>query len=383
MDVEYFNFQTEFAVSRSQRRAFLQRWWSLGRDDPGWTPPRYAEIRQHLVDARHAHVARLHKVFLSQEAVRRPRGRTSWDLQSWVDSSGIGGASLGITTAAAGIFLDKRFEPEAAYLFLPHIINHSGCAESLFDALASACSELGVSRLIGPSSFSPYLESGLQLNYWHQTAPALAVSNPPYLPELLAQFMQPVEPILRHWRLPIPIQFAVSSAPTGLKFETLEHSRLAGDLLPLMIAACESTPGFPAPDPPEADFLLSCLPPAVHAWQATLAGEPVGFILLGPEISPVLHDWRGGRSLVARLLLPLALSRSFQHGRIYFAGVLPGFRRQGIGNQMLRQAIQAAQALGWRSLVFGPLADGSAGAALLSGAGAQMRTAYRFFNLEW
>lgn len=383
MNIEYFNFQTEHAASRSQRRAFLHRWWSLGSDDSGWTPPLYSLLRRHLVNAGHSHLQRLQVVFLSQESVRRQRGSNSLDLHAWVDSGGMGGASLGISTSAAGILLDQRLESGAAYLFTPHLINDPACAESLFDALAQACTELGVSRLVGPTSFSPYLDAGLQLDYWHQPTPYLAASHPPYLPELLAQHMQPVEPITHLWQLPLTNHDALLKKTTSLKFVTLELSRLAGDLLTLMSAACESIPGFPPPDPLEAGFLLAHLPPGTQGWLAILAGEPAGFVALGPETSPALRRWRGGRSLVARLLLPMALSRTFQHGRIYFAGVLPRFRRQGIGSQMLRQAIQAALALGWRSLVLGPLADGSAGAALLSGAGAQMRTTYRFFNLEW
>lgn len=383
MAVEYFNFQTEHAANRSQRRAFLNRWWSLGCDDSGWTPPHYPLLRQHVVNASHRHLERLEGLFLSQEAVRRQRGSNSLDLHAWVDSGGMGGASLGIATAAAGIVLDKRLEPGTAYLFSPHIINDPACAESLLDALAAACAELGISRMVGPSSFSPYLQSAVQLDYWHQPTPNLAGSNPPYLPEMLAQHMQPVEPISHLWQLPIPGHDALPTQTSGLKFETLELSRLAGDLLPLMVAACESSPGFPPPDALEAGFILAHLPQGSFSRLAVLAGEPVGFVVLSPEISPAMRRWRGGRNPAARLLLDLALRRPFQHGRIYFAGVSPRFRRQGIGSQLLRQAARLAQAQAWRSLVSCPLADGSPGAALLAGAGAHLRTAYQFFELEW
>jgi GNAT superfamily N-acetyltransferase len=383
MDVTYFNFQTEYAASRSQRRAFLQRWWSLGCDDPAWTPPCYAEYFQHLVQCRDAHTQRLRWVFLSQEAVRRRRGRNSWEMHTWVDSGGIGSASLGIFTSAAGIVLDERLDPGTAYLFLPHVINDAGCSESLFDALASTCADLEICRLLGPTSLSPYIESGVQLDYWHLPVPNLVASNPPYLPELLAQFMQPVGKPLNLWHLPISARLAPSPQVPGLRFEPLARARLADDLLPLMVAACEAMPGFPPPDRLEVSYLLSRLPPTAQAWQAIYAGEMVGFTIIGPDISPALRAWRGGRNLVARLILSLALERPFQHGRIYFASVLPAFRRQGLGRHLLHQAIQLALAAGWRSLISAPLAEGSPGAALLASAGAQRGAAYRFFELEW
>ena len=159
----------------------------------------------------------------------------------------------------------------------------------------------------------------------------------------------------RLYHLEIPPELP-PAPPTRAKLTPLEPARLATDLRPLLVAACPVWGGFPPPDTAEVDFLVNWVGRwPLFGWLADVDDQPVGFILLQPDVAPRLRQAKGGRNPLRRLWLTWASRRPAHYGRVLFAGVLPDWRGQGIGRQLLFQALLTSQQQGWQSLSIGPI----------------------------
>ncbi|MBN1219217.1 MAG: GNAT family N-acetyltransferase, partial [Anaerolineae bacterium] len=75
--------------------------------------------------------------------------------------------------------------------------------------------------------------------------------------------------------------------------------------------------------------------------------------------------------------------RPAPHGRVLYGAVLPGRRGQGIGSQLLHQAMLTAHQHGWQSLTFGPFPTVSLGAKFLKRNGAKAGQSYLLYQLEF
>jgi GNAT superfamily N-acetyltransferase len=65
---------------------------------------------------------------------------------------------------------------------------------------------------------------------------------------------------------------------------------------------------------------------------------------------------------------------------VLFAAVLPQWQGQGIGRQLLHQAILTAHQQGWQNLSIGPLPGTSPGSKFLEHQGAQARQTYLLYQ---
>jgi GNAT superfamily N-acetyltransferase len=90
----------------------------------------------------------------------------------------------------------------------------------------------------------------------------------------------------------------------------------------------------------------------------------------------------GGRNPLQRLWLRHFASRRAAQGRVLFGGVLPAWRRRGIGRQLLNQALAAAHALGWNHLHVGPIPTAAAAVDFIQAHGAQAERTYRIFRWD-
>ena len=188
--------------------------------------------------------------------------------------------------------------------------------------------------------------------------------------------MQPLGNRRCLYHLPVP-----GSVPplvdTPAELVPLEPTRLAGELRPLLVAACENEMGFAPPDNAEATFMLRWLGIApLTGWLAQVEGRPAGFVLVQPDLAPLLHRSRGGRGRLWRSWFTLAKGWRMRQGRLLLGAVLPEYRRQGIGRQLLQQVLTAAGAHDWEQVSVGPLLEESAAALLLQRFGARPRQTY-------
>jgi GNAT superfamily N-acetyltransferase len=377
MDVGYFNFSSKYAEGWWDRSSFVRHWWGLYIHDPRWVPPFYPAFRRSLEPSRNPHLSRLEPSYLSIEAMSRRRvGRRSSEL----DLSPYGMMAFEGTVATAILLRDPRRRDRTAYLSLLHCANDAESLERLLETAAFQLAEEGFNHLVAISGLSPYLGCGLLQDHWDKTPPLGTPYDPPYLMELIGSQLDPGSATCLYY---IDELTKLPNLPGNAELIPLEPLRLVGELLPIFIAGLPDQGDFPAPDSIEARFLLEWVSTwPVEAWLAHVDGKEVGFILLGPDIAPVLQRAKGGRSLFSRLWLNWASRRPFSQGRLYFGGVLPNYRQRGIGKQLLQKALASARGHGWKRLVTGPVRIDSPAAGILEQAGALRGASYRDYSLD-
>jgi GNAT superfamily N-acetyltransferase len=202
------------------------------------------------------------------------------------------------------------------------------------------------------------------------------------LPEIADIVLSPLARS-RLYRLKVPDEFP-PAPPNRANLVSLEPARLVTDLLPLLAAACPTWTGFVPPDAEEARFLLDWFGPwPLFGWLAEVDSEPVGFVLLQPDLAPRLRRTGGGRNPLWRLWLTWAGRRPVRHGRLLFGAVLPEWRGQGIGHQLLHQAQVTGRQQGWQSLTIGPVPTGAPAHKFLTHYGAEPQQSYGLYQWEF
>jgi GNAT superfamily N-acetyltransferase len=376
----FFNYHASIVpaagATRWQRRGWLNAWWSLYSTDDRWTPPAYADLSAALDPRRNAHLARLDAAFIQFEALYRTGLGTPRPDQP-VPLSGI----LEQPVSAAVVVVDPRRKGKTAHLALPALVNDPEVFERLYYRILEDLSAAGYRRLIGPTGLSPHLGSGVLVDGWDRQPPLHTPSNPPYTPDLLGYKMQAFH-TGRLYETAVPVVLPAVDGPAQLA--SFDPTRLAGDLLPLLAAATENALGFPPPDAVEAAFLLRWLrPETLHGVLAEVDGAPVGFALLCADAAARYRATRGGRRWPGRARLGLTRDRPASRGRLVFGGVLPAFRRRGIGRQLLAASLQLAGREAWTVISIGPVAQDSAAAAFLLTHGATAAQTYALYEASF
>ena len=392
----YYNHTFHLAGDRWGRASFAGAWWRLYAGDPRWVPPYYPALRRDLDAARSPHLARLAPTLLRAEAIARPTAPPSRGRQSDSLWTGAGGLVMDETVAAAVLLCDPRRGDRAGYLALLHCVNDLPTLARLLDRALEEMAPHGCRRLLGPVGLSPHLGSGLLEDSWDELPPLHTAYNPPYLPDLAALALTRVS-TTRLYHLPVPPDpadvTAASDAPGPATLRPLDPLELFGPpaasglAASLLVEACSATgvPGAAPPDAAEAAYLLRALRPSgwpLSGWLAEVAGRPVGFVLVQPDLSPLLHRAGGARRALWRLWLARATRRphAVRAGRLLYGAVLPDYRGRGIGRRLLHQALAAARDNGWTALNAGPFAPDAAAAAFLQHHGAEPRQAYGLYQ---
>jgi GNAT superfamily N-acetyltransferase len=379
MVITYFNHSIHIAGSRWERRRSLANWWRIYAGDPYWAPPHYPTLRGALEPTRNSHLARMAPIFIQAEAQSRRQtqtGRDPWSSMTWSGDLG-----FGRPVAMTAALCDPRRGDGAAYLALLRCVNDADSLEFLFYKLAEALWARGCQRVLGPIGLSPYLKPGTLEDHWNQLPPLHTAYNPPYLPEILHGLMQPLV-TSRLYHLEIPPELPPSpAAPACLS--PLEPARLSTDLLPLLAMACSPWSELPPPDAEESAFMLRWLGRwPLYGYLAQIGGEPVGFVLLGPDVAPLLRRANGGRFPPWRLWLTWRGRRQLQAGRLFYAAVIPEWQERGIGRQLLHQSLVTGHRLRWRTLSIGPVPTTTPAAAFLESRGAHPRQTYRLYQRD-
>jgi GNAT superfamily N-acetyltransferase len=369
----YFNHYAKIAEGWWERRNFTLNWWRLYAGDPKLAPPYYPSLRCALEPARNSHLARLNPLFVHTEALRKRQ-------QSASPYVAPDGSIFDKPVAATVVLGDPRRRDNTAYLGLLRCVNDAGTLKRLMEYLLETLASRGYRRLIGPTGLSPHLDAGLLQDYWHIVPPLHTPYNPPYMPEIAGIVLRPFARSQLYY-LDIPPELP-PAPPNRARLLPLQLNRLATDLLPLLVAACPVWADFPPPDAEEATFLLRWLGRwPLYGWLAEVDAQPVGFTLLQPDLAPRLRLAKGGRNLLWRIwLLAWASRRPVRHGRVLYAAVLPDWQGQGIGYQLLHQAMLTAHRQGWQSLTFGPFPTMAPAVKFLKQYGAQPRQTYLLYQ---
>lgn len=372
MNVEYFNFTTSIAETRWETAAFLRNWRAIGFADRRWTPPTWLTQRAMRQLRLHPLLGGGEPLLIHLQAISRSSGR----------SSGMG-ATVFERPVAAAIVLPCP-ATRSAYLVWLQMVNHEEPWERLLAVIVEQLWGTGIERIIGSTGLSLHLDSGVLLDHFHRDPPLHTPYNPPFYPELIQTSMR-VTHRSRLYRLPVHAHGHNAAREVQLGPATLtpfSPRRLAGGLLPLFQAACEGGP-FPPPGEGDAKFLLQQLRPwPLYGWLARIKQRPVGFILLQADGARAQRLAKGGRNWLWRLWIQRRKRQTFSAGRILFGAVLPEWRSQGIGRQLVAHAITEAQRLGWQALLAGPHPPASSGAALLARCGASPQQSFALYEID-
>lgn len=312
------------------------------------------------------------------EAVRRR-------ISSSGDGSSVAGMGMPVSVfeegvATAALLFDPRREDRTACLAHLHVVNDEECLDRLLDGVSELLWERGARRLIGPVDWSPHFGVGALLNHFNGIPPLYTPYNPPYVPELLSQSLQPFH--RRHLFMHTPSMARVAPAPSDLTIGEEAPRGLATHLLPLLQIACAS-PHFPPPDALEAAFMIDTVgqwPSSL--WVARIDGEPAGFVWLQGDFAPLLRRTRGVRNPLWLPWVAVQRRRPTRDGRLLFGAVLPRFQGRGIGRQLWAHVNRVAAAAGWRTLSIGPVDVDSSAARFLQHMGAAARQAYALYEAE-
>lgn len=370
----YFNYSTHWPDDWWGRRSFEGAWWRIYSDDSRWTPPDHARWHRLVtrMDAPYWRRVRARLLYLEALPGRRQ------PVASPTMQPSLAGAAFEEAVAAAVLFCEPGNQ-SAVYLSMLHCINDEETLDRLLSAAMEQGMEFGCTRIVGPVGVIPAWENGALTNFFHTLPPIHTPYNPPYLADLLSSTLSVRQQNVL-LNLPVAPDTRTLTGPAVLS--SLDLSSLENTLLTLLEAALAPHAVAPTLDSDQAGLLLhwiSAYP--TTGWVALVDEEPVGFVVVQPDLAPLMRRFDGGRRLPLRWLLALAKRRPARRGRLLFGAVGVGWRRQGIGRQLLAQALHFAASAGWRELICGPFADSSLAVRCLQQMGAKIEQRYTLF--EW
>jgi GNAT superfamily N-acetyltransferase len=311
----------------------------------------------------------------------RPNTEGTWNAQRF------NSVFMEEAVAVTALMADPRRHDDIATLSLLSVANDVESLERLLSAAQEQAFARGRSRLVGPVHLSPHLGYGALLDHFNQTPPLYTPYNSPYMPEVLDAVFERVQMAhLYHASISAPPDPA--DGPATLRPLTAEDD---AKVLPYLLTALDDRAdeklnggeAFPRPDAAEATFLLSWwgIAPRI-GWVAEMEGQPAGFVLLQSDLAAALRRAKGGRTPWWQLWWQWRRTQPTVNGRMVTGGVLPRWRRQGIGHQLWIAALQTAHAQRWRNLSIGPVADDSTAAAFLLAHNAQPLQSYALYATE-
>lgn len=374
MQEGYYNYYTRLAESWWERRDFVRGWRRLHASDRRWVPPYFPKLMAALNPERTPFVARQRPAFFWVEALQgRPNTDGNWNAPRY------NSVFMEEAVAIAALMADPRRRDDTATLALLSVANDVESLERLLKVAQEQAFARGRSRLVGPVGLSPHLGYGALLDHFDQTPPLYTPYNAPYLPEILDSVLERVQ-TARLYHAAVTPQVQRVIGPATLRPLRVEDN---AKLLPNLLTALDNNDEFPRPDGVEAEFLLSWWDVAPRlGWVAEVQGEAVGFVLLQTDLGAALRRAKGGRTPLWQLWWQWRRTQPARNGRIVAGGVLPRWRRQGIGRQLWAAAFNSAHLQGWRSVSIGPVADDSVAASFLLAHNAQPLQHYALYGTE-
>jgi GNAT superfamily N-acetyltransferase len=288
------------------------------------------------------------------------------------------------------VLQNSRRQDHAACLALLQCANTPEGLERLMEEIAIDLAEQGIHQVVAPTGLSAYLETGALQNNWDRLPPLNTPYHPPYMAELLESLMDPFAET-RLYHLPVPgddssqgYQGGSHAGYPDLRFIPLNARRWSEEIPSMLFqAACPAWGGFRTPDEAEISYLKRrAAQGPVLGWLAQVAGQTAGFALLQPDLSALMKRTKGGNGMFGQILLQIGKRLPARAGRVLYGGVLPGWRRHGIGSELLSRAFDTARQKGWRSLIIGPLPAEWQSGAFLEKYGATAEQTYRLYRRD-
>lgn len=331
------------ARSRGELRRFLNLPWRLYAGDPCWVPPLRSQVAG-LLNRRHPFYAEGEndrEVFLAWRG-GRPVGRV-----------------VAIQNSVHNRFHDDRW----GFFGFFECEDDLAVAQALLEAAADWLRSKGCDLMVGPVNPSTNYEVGLLVAGFDLPPAVMMPYNPPRYRELLEESGFAKARDLLAYRSSVhpgsldrleKLAGRTRAREPELTTRPVELCRLETEvelLLSIYNRAWEDNWGFVPASERELFYLAnevkSFLDPELFRI-ATLAGEPVGFLLALPDVNPALAILDGSAANPLRLARAYFAGRRRYGLRLLTLGVVDGFRLRGIEGVLFYEGLRAALERGYR-----------------------------------
>ena len=337
-------YQTDVTVEKVSSRAeldgFIKLQWEIYKGDPHWVAPLLMERRDFLDPKRNPFykhgtvelfLARRHGQIVGRIAAIEDRNYNAFH------ESKVG---------AFGLF-ESIDDPEVA--------------QSLLATAADWARGRGLTKLMGPLSFSTNYECGLLVEGFDRDPAVMMAYNPRYYRELLeGAGLTKAKDLWAFWldadkepdgrvsRIADKIR-----AREGVVVRPVRLDDFDGEIARLKKvynAAWEKNWGFVPFTDEEFAHLAKDMKQIVKPELLLLAevrGEPVAFAMTLPDANQVLKKV-GGRLFPFGLFKALYYANKIDQARLVTLGIIPGYRRRGLDAVLTLETLRAARRLGYR-----------------------------------
>ncbi|MFF7212459.1 N-acetyltransferase [Streptomyces sp. NPDC008238] len=330
---------------RAATTDFIRLPYALYRDDPHWVAPLEREMRAFLDPHRNPFFDTAEaRLFLAR------RGRRT----------------VGRIAAVADPRFQERHDYKCGHFGLFECADDPEAAGALFEAAAAWLAGRGLTRMLGPLSFSVNDECGLLVDGFDGPPSVGIPYNPPYYAQLLTGCGFNKAKDLLSWLVPMPPDgeppaaiarvAARTLADPAVRVRPLDADRYEADMAVVKDiyndAWAENYASVPLSD---AEFLhmAAQLRSVVHPELVRIAevdGEPAAFTLWVPDVNQALRTVRGRLTTWGLPVGMLRVSRAM--GRITrvrggTSGVRKEHRSRGLVAVLLADAQRAAFRLGY------------------------------------
>ncbi|MBV9122897.1 MAG: GNAT family N-acetyltransferase [Planctomycetes bacterium] len=371
------NLSVTPVTTRSLHKEFRDFPYQLYGSDPYWVPP----------------LRRLEDQRWSPE--HNPSLRQRW-CQRWLVRRQ--GQVVGRVAAVIDEEFARRWAPGAGWFGFFECTPDPEAARALLETAAETLVRQGRTWVLGPVNLTMHDEVGLLVEGHHARPMLLSPYNPPYYEQLIrgCGFTPRCDYHAYAWSTDRPQTPAVQrlrrrlspseSLPAGMRLRPSHPRRWKEDarvLWELYNASFTDTWGF-VPlcweefEERASQFRRFYIPELVQF--AEVAGQPVGFALILPDVNAALAGLGGRFWPLGWLRLALRMPR-VRTGRLILLGVLPNFRGAGLAALLAHGCAEAARRLGFcrgeLSLVHG---DNRPMRHVIDAFGGQQCKTYRLFE---
>ncbi|MBA2771916.1 MAG: N-acetyltransferase [Pseudomonadota bacterium] len=309
--------------TKADREAFVDFAWQVYRDDPAWVPPLKQEVHGLLTPGKNPWFEHARARLWLAERDGAVVGRISAQVDALVQ------LHMGEGTGQWGMFESLDAEAAAALLVIAEQWLH----------------EQGMTRAIGPMSLSIWDEVGLEISGFDEPP---TVMMPHHRPEYevwveaagyaKARDLLTYEVDIASWKDPmIDRLIAMGERNPRIRIRKVDKSRFAEEarvILGLLNDAWSDNWGFVPLTEAEIAYAGKKLKPIIYpdlVRVAELDGEPVGFMIILPDINELIRDldgelfpfgwakllWRLRKPRTTRARVPLmGIAKKLHHTRL-------------------------------------------------------------------
>ena len=322
--------------SRAERDAFIKFPWRIYKNDPAWVPPLIIERKAFLDRKRHPFYQHGDAaLFLAKR----------------------NGEIVGRIMASDDPRYNELHQSNVGCFGLFESIDDVDVASALFRAAEDWLAAKGRTEMMGPIDYSTNYVCGLLIDGFEHPPTVLTAHNPPYYIQLIeACGFEKVVDWYAWWFHPKTGPFArlhrlvkQRARKISVAIRPINLRRLAEDsqhLAAVFNEAWKNNWGFVPFTPAEAEHMGKEMRPIIDPKMTLIAeidNAPVAFVICVPDINVALKQLNGRLTwfgIPIGLIKLLWYRAKINQARFVALGILEKYRRTGVGEKLVLQAME-------------------------------------------